>query len=596
MRSKTKKNRASQSSSKRKSRKSFVPPIAGEAIAAGGFGCVFRPPVKCNLKSREDRQKSKNYITKIMTNRYATDEMTEVSRFLPIIKTISGYKNYFLLDDIFMCAPAPLTSSDKKNFNSKCNNLLRMNITADNINNSSNLSKLSMLNIPDGGIAVSKVMQSIAPRLVRGDKEQRILFGHLNNSMIRTLKNAIVPMNKKGIIHCDIKGDNMLVDKDKLSRGEPYVKIIDWGLGDKFNPSSIVIPDAVKNRPIQFNAPFGVILFDKNIINTAANAISLIHAGDSIYKILAYKIIEKSNDSGAGHTGYLTQYLLPEISQPFINFDRDDQPDGFVGTGRAIKNTLFANGIIVTHIQKILEKYYDPSIGHHGQFDDHKYFNEVYRWNVDVWGFLMGYIDLLTKSAQNSYSKYRENSSLQMLANIIYKYCLSGNYAAEKIPVDELEKELEAVSKSIRGFKSKGIIEDIELKPVKKPAKKQTKKVKKKIKLKISTESPKGSLISLPRGKKRCPTGYTKDAATGKCRKKGTKKAAKKEKRVAKKAKKTKKVLKNLGTDELFDPNFRIYNSGRFRGLIARDKTRKRCPRGFEKVKEHGGYLVCAKK
>ena len=39
----------------------------------------------------------------------------------------------------------------------------------------------------------------------------------------------------------------------KNFRGEPYVKVIDWGLGDLKSDKNV--PEAVKNRPIQFNAP-----------------------------------------------------------------------------------------------------------------------------------------------------------------------------------------------------------------------------------------------------------------------------------------------------------------------------------------------------
>ena len=58
---------------------------------------------------------------------------------------------------------------------------------------------------------------------------------------------------------------------------------------------------------------------------------SLTFAGDSIYKILAYKIIEKSNLYSPGHTAYLTQYLFPDLSNPFIRLDSVDKPEGFAG-------------------------------------------------------------------------------------------------------------------------------------------------------------------------------------------------------------------------------------------------------------------------
>ena len=38
-----------------------------------------------------------------------------------------------------------------------------------------------------------------------------------NYALVDTLKNAIVPMNKIGLIHLDLKGDNMLVSTDYMS-------------------------------------------------------------------------------------------------------------------------------------------------------------------------------------------------------------------------------------------------------------------------------------------------------------------------------------------------------------------------------------------
>ena len=187
MRSKTRKHNSKKHSKTRKV------PLAGEAIAAGGFGCVFRPAIKCQGPADRVKQGKHNYISKIMKSRYANEEMEEVNRFLPVIKTIPNNSKYFLLDGIFKCRPGSLTSSDKKNLNSKCNNLTREGINASNINN--NLSRIQALNIPDGGVAVRKTMEGLAIKFLRGDKEEEKRFGHLNNSMIRTLKNAIVPIS-----------------------------------------------------------------------------------------------------------------------------------------------------------------------------------------------------------------------------------------------------------------------------------------------------------------------------------------------------------------------------------------------------------------
>ena len=43
----------------------------GKVIAAGGFGCIFKPSLKC--KGSEQKQKSDN-ISKLMSVKHANDE------------------------------------------------------------------------------------------------------------------------------------------------------------------------------------------------------------------------------------------------------------------------------------------------------------------------------------------------------------------------------------------------------------------------------------------------------------------------------------------------------------------------------------------
>ena len=71
---------------KRRSLKKKNDELSGEAIAAGGFGCVFRPPIKCGspMGTTAEKEKYNNmlkdnkYITKLMVKRYAKEEMDEV--------------------------------------------------------------------------------------------------------------------------------------------------------------------------------------------------------------------------------------------------------------------------------------------------------------------------------------------------------------------------------------------------------------------------------------------------------------------------------------------------------------------------------------
>ena len=49
------------------------PNKGGEAIASGGFGCVFSPTIKCKNKKRKT-----NFISKLMTKKYALEEYKEI--------------------------------------------------------------------------------------------------------------------------------------------------------------------------------------------------------------------------------------------------------------------------------------------------------------------------------------------------------------------------------------------------------------------------------------------------------------------------------------------------------------------------------------
>ena len=55
---------------------------AGEAIAAGGYGCVFKPPIKCRDKSLPYEPTG---ISKLMSKTSADDEMREIAAIKPII-------------------------------------------------------------------------------------------------------------------------------------------------------------------------------------------------------------------------------------------------------------------------------------------------------------------------------------------------------------------------------------------------------------------------------------------------------------------------------------------------------------------------------
>jgi serine/threonine protein kinase len=177
---------------------------AGRVIGAGGFGCVFNPSLKC-----KNKKMGKNLISKLSIKKEVAKEQAVNDRIKPIILKIKNHNKYFLINRIFSCSPKPLNKKDLENFN-KCVTLLNAGYTEENINK--NLDKFDILNVPYGGEDLSDVFVEKG----KGLKEDFLFF---NKKFIDLLENAIYPMNKLGLIHCDMKSSNLLIDmKNKNNR------------------------------------------------------------------------------------------------------------------------------------------------------------------------------------------------------------------------------------------------------------------------------------------------------------------------------------------------------------------------------------------
>ena len=151
----------------------------GQVIGAGGYGCVFKPALKC-----EGSNNRTTGISKMLSNSDADTEWKEISNVKNIILKIPNNDRYFLLGDMNICKPNLLSEDDKKNMEI-CNSLSRIGLNAKNINN--NLNKVKIINMPDGGKDIHEIFS-----------KNTVKFETLNTSLIDILKNGIIPMNNLG--------------------------------------------------------------------------------------------------------------------------------------------------------------------------------------------------------------------------------------------------------------------------------------------------------------------------------------------------------------------------------------------------------------
>ena len=198
----------------------------GKVIGSGSYGCVFKPALRCKTS-----KKRYNGISKLLISREADHEWNQLLQIKKIVKIIPNYNKYFLLNNLEKCLPKKLHGNDLINLN-KCIVPLKYN---NDIND--NLHNYKMINMPNAGIPIKDIIT----------RKPELLY-KINILLINLLKNAIIPMNKLGLYHCDLKSDNILYKNNSI-------KIIDWGL------SSINSYNNMLNIPLSFNGPFSSILF-----------------------------------------------------------------------------------------------------------------------------------------------------------------------------------------------------------------------------------------------------------------------------------------------------------------------------------------------
>ena len=521
-------------------RRSRKPPSsdAGLAIASGGYGCVFKPALRCWLNTGFE---SPEGVSKLMVKKYVASEMDEVRKVLPYINKIPNSKDYFLIDGITVCDTlAPLSSSDQQGFDSKCSNLTRRGYSSNNVN--SHLGKLASINIPYGGPDMDKYWSSWL-RMPSGATKNRDFIA-TNDSLVKLLNNAIVPLNKNSYIHLDLKAANILTTTPEAKDGVK-TRIIDWGLSGSF-AAKTRLPEAVVDRPVQFNAPVSIVLFDQDLSwlpkklkeMKAASGFANRKLGAFELMIPIAELIFDEAVVGAGHHDYMS-IILPSIFKSLYRLEK-----GVLGSDT--KN-LFRK-MTVPYLASALAAFTDDD----GNFDKVKYFHEVFSKNADVYGFIMAYLPLVEITASKGHNPWASGLT-NAIGRIIVQYCFDPKYAATPIPVSALTRDLKSLNDLLVGKRRMKTVG---------PARK-TKKVAKK----------KADIMNKP-----CPPGQTRHPVTKRCRKDAARKSQKKNRRRAAKSKPK-------------PP------SAASRGGILLQKGKKRCPPGYKKSRVRSdGRIKCDKK
>jgi len=398
----------------------------GKAIAAGTYGCVFKPALLC--KNSFFR---KNGISKLMTNDEAIKELDSVSSYIiDIIKTIPNNINYFIpnsQEEFTKCDVGYLTNADLQNLNI-CKNfhIPISDDPAEWLNKHKN--KLAIIQQADGGSEFTNTINSLT------SDNFITIFSVITSKLVSLIKYGIKVMNEKGLFHLDIKPTNMVykVIKPFPSNSDPpLLRLIDWGFAISINNISFdKIQEQLLTNTTMLNVPFSSILFNKRIIQFIQDLVKKKHnnnviAGE-IYQIFYNQAVKYK----IGHLYYIlaniqTIYAVPSLA--CTNRALCAERVMGDGAGEAIK-------IWKDYIKIILDTYIENDI-----FNAEKYFNEVYRHNVDIYGVLLTYIDIIKKNILPI-----RNIEDKMIL-FIKRYMYSPEFAIKAYNIEELVNDMQSL-------------------------------------------------------------------------------------------------------------------------------------------------------
>jgi serine/threonine protein kinase len=307
-------------------------------VFAGAQGCVFDPALKCKHRPRDIHDGN---VSKLVYTQSAEFEMRAYDQIRQYITQIKNYDKYFNMR-ASVCEPDALGPEDLAGFNNVCHLFTETSIDASNVN--ANLNKLRAINMPNLGTDLKGWMEHSPLDAHR----MRRLNDHISELLVR----AVVPMNRLGVMHNDLKSENLMMD-----RAGANVRIIDWGLAGIATPQAPIPERYFMNNAVTFNRPFSTMLISDDLRAAPAP--------EEVAPFVARLYREYRDLAPTGHDYYVyifkTMFGLP-----------------------AEAATRMVHAAVEKYNADILRHYTDER----REFRLHDYFSNVYRYNTDVWGTL----------------------------------------------------------------------------------------------------------------------------------------------------------------------------------------------------------------
>lgn len=379
----------------------------GAAFAKGGFGCVFKPALNCK---KSELNSKPNYVSKLIDSKHAKREYMYIYNIKKKLQHLpQNIKKYFLLDNVSVCEPGPLSESDKVKIEEVCDYILtrviddvtQEPINSKNINN--NLDKFKIINMPELSVSLS--------HYIRKTDITPFDLINLNNNIIEYLTTVIPVLYKNGVVHGDIKPDNLMFN---VADNNTLV-LIDWGLSYVLDDERKHVPQALQTLATQWHHPFSSFLFKKTVIQKYETLLEKLKKDgvkitrDNLreFALSEYRIfMDKHNKQYLHYLETLMNAYGEEVYKKFKSF------------GPSYVHEYISEIVINYIVEYIIDVLIKYTINY--KLEISKYFYEVYLLNQDTWGIMSTYNELIeTILFMNKFTNIEKKLIINKLINTL---------------------------------------------------------------------------------------------------------------------------------------------------------------------------------
>lgn len=420
--------------------KKIIINYGGAPFVQGGFGCIFSPALRCKdsektSNSHYENDKKDKFVSKLIETKYAKREYDYVLKIKKKLDHLpEDIKKYLSIDDFTICDPAPLTKSDAMGIEVVCDTILsyvsdsktKTPVTSKNIND--NLDKFKIINMPKLGDSLHAYIKNTKL------STKELIF--LNNIIIKFVSAVIPSMNRAGVIHGDLKSANILFS-DKIQ----VPVLIDWGLSYLVSHDESV-PEDLFGLDMQYQHPFSTILFSKNVLQDYEDFLSNFkkqgkHIDKESLRIFAT----------AQYSNFKNEYnkIHKYLASVFIDAYKEDFLRMIKGNSMFIDDTITEDIYINYVTNYIVDVLFEYTNHNTNKLNLGKYFKRVYMHNVDIWGMVSIYYELIKKPFDNYKLSSKEYKIyIQMLMNILVKNIFENG--AKVINIGKLVHEIKKLN------------------------------------------------------------------------------------------------------------------------------------------------------